>query len=698
MKRLISLLGLFLTYNCFSQQATFSHKSFGYNLSFLKLSHTWGNNGIGPELDGSVSPTVLYSINGVEHLITNPSDTIPTPPLHFINKNGIWIFENWYPDGAMDGPARNRSFMDTLGTIAHANPGNESQQPWPFGDIFISKTKGEKLLWQKISIGKSFYHDVATGDLNGDGLVDVAAVHMGTRATLPNQQGWGDDPHFYFQDAIDSYSPKVSYLGMDGFTSDKIGLGALFIGHLYGNKIPEIVLGEYGFSPNNSWAKETDRKGLSIFKYDSVQKRHIYYKSPIDKGVYANHDRGTSSIKAFDFDNDGDIDLVAATEGSDYNGIQIWENIGNGDFKSGQNIEYTFGKMQFREFEIIDVNKDGWKDIILNPFHYGSDFRIFNNNSSNNMGAGIKLQNLILINDKGTFKPITSDLSFLNARIGFLRSGFVNGKLKFIGFESYASANSTSQMKDSFLLHEFIVNFCTNLTKPTFNTTKYSLCSGDSLKLTVTNINKGDSLKWYYGTKSDLTNLSNKTFTDSTKLFVTRTDSLGCIISSDTVQIKKYGIPSAPILSRDTANFLLSGATGTTWYKDGNAITDTTQKYKPATPGSYTAKTTTNGCTSVISAAYYYLVTDIINLSKDEFIKLAPNPFINQLNFDFIVKGYQRLNLEVFDIATGTKVASQPNLTAGSKITLGQLSAGTYVIRVTSNDNKISYQFKMVKL
>jgi len=172
----------------------------------------------------------------------------------------------------------------------------------------------------------------------------------------------------------------------------------------------------------------------------------------------------------------------------------------------------------------------------------------------------------------------------------------------------------------------------------------------------------------------------------------------GCEGPRSKVVVTTKPIPSSPTLSRDTANFLLSGAPGTTWYKDGSAITDTTQKYKPATPGSYTAKTTTNGCTSVMSSAYYYLVTDIINLSKDEFIKLAPNPFINQLNFDFVVKGYQRLNIEVFDVATGTKVASQPNLTAGSRITLGHLSAGTFVIRVTSTDNKISYQFKMVKL
>jgi hypothetical protein len=239
---------------------------------------------------------------------------------------------------------------------------------------------------------------------------------------------------------------------------------------------------------------------------------------------------------------------------------------------------------------------------------------------------------------------------------------------------------------------------CSEQSKPTFTSSKYSFCSGDSLKLTISVVNKSDSLKWYYGTKSDLTNPSNKTFTDSTKLFVTRTDSLGCIISSDTIQIKKLAIPGAPTLSRDTANFLLSGAAGTTWYKDGSSITDTAQKYKPTAAGSYTAKTTTNGCTSVMSAAYYYLVTDIINLSKDEFIKLAPNPFINQLNFDFTVKGYQKLNIEVYDVATGSKVATQQNITAGTQIQLSQLARGTYIVRVTSNDNKIAQQFKMVKL
>lgn len=114
--------------------------------------------------------------------------------------------------------------------------------------------------------------------------------------------------------------------------------------------------------------------------------------------------------------------------------------------------------------------------------------------------------------------------------------------------------------------------------KPIFNTSKFSFCSGDSLKLSITNVNKGDTLKWYFGTKSDLTNIANKTFTDSSKVIVTRTDSLGCMISSDTIQLKKYAIPGSPSLVRDTANNLIASINGITWYKDGVKIADTTQK------------------------------------------------------------------------------------------------------------------------
>jgi hypothetical protein len=156
-------------------------------------------------------------------------------------------------------------------------------------------------------------------------------------------------------------------------------------------------------------------------------------------------------------------------------------------------------------------------------------------------------------------------------------------------------------------------------------------------------------------------------------------------------------IPAIPIITRDTANYLVSSSLKNVWYKDGVALSDSSQRVKYNPPGQFTAKSVQNGCISALSSPYY-MVTDVINISKDEFIKLAPNPFINQLNFDFVLKGYQRLNIEVFDIATGIKKASMQNLTPGMPIYLGQLSAGTYVIKVSSNDGKINYQLKMIKL
>ena len=238
--------------------------------------------------------------------------------------------------------------------------------------------------------------------------------------------------------------------------------------------------------------------------------------------------------------------------------------------------------------------------------------------------------------------------------------------------------------------------------KPAINASKLSICGTDSVSVKITNKDSYAKYTWY------LNNDSVSKSTDS--IFIKKegylklkiTDSLGCSKFSDSVLFKSFSTPSTPTISRDTSNNLSSSASiGNIWYKDGAATKDTTQKIKlidSSKVGSYTVKTTQNGCVSAVSSPYYFLVTDVINLSANEFIKLAPNPFINQLNFDFVVKGYQRLNIEVYDLATGMKVAIKQNLTAGIPITLGQLSAGTYIIKVSSNDNKIIQQFKMVKL
>ena len=236
-------------------------------------------------------------------------------------------------------------------------------------------------------------------------------------------------------------------------------------------------------------------------------------------------------------------------------------------------------------------------------------------------------------------------------------------------------------------------------------TANLSYCTGTTAVAVTANTLTGHTLLWYNALANGTPPLGaaptpSTTVVGSIDYYVTQTKTTtGCESAKSKLTIAVNATPSTPTLSRDTANNLVSSvATGITWYKDGVAITETSAKFKPTTPGSYTAKSTQNGCTSAISATYYFLVTDIINLSANEFIKLAPNPFSNQVNFDFVVKGYQHLNMEVFELSTGAKVTVKTNLIAGTPIQLGQLSPGTYIFRVSSNDGKIVQQFKMIKL
>ena len=227
--------------------------------------------------------------------------------------------------------------------------------------------------------------------------------------------------------------------------------------------------------------------------------------------------------------------------------------------------------------------------------------------------------------------------------------------------------------------------------------------NANNVSLTA-NVSNNNVLIWYGmnsigGISSTTPPLPSTSSVGSFEYYVSQKNTLtGCESFRSKLKVIIKITPSSPIITRDTANNLVASVNGISWYKDGTVLSDTTQKFKPNTPGSYAAKTTQNGCISTMSSPYYYLVTNVINFNNDEFIKLAPNPFFNQINLDFNVKGYQKLNVDVFELTTGNRVFSRQGLNAGMPISLGKLSPGTYIINITSNDNKIVQQFKILKL
>jgi hypothetical protein len=230
-------------------------------------------------------------------------------------------------------------------------------------------------------------------------------------------------------------------------------------------------------------------------------------------------------------------------------------------------------------------------------------------------------------------------------------------------------------------------------------------CQGLTAVALTANALNAHTLVWYNSQASGTASLTtapvpSTSTIGSNDFFVSQIKtSTGCESAKSKLTFTVNAVPSTPSLSRDTANFLVSSSqNGNIWYKDGAVLIDTSARFKPTTSGSYSIKITQNGCASAMSTPYYFIVTNVINLSSSEFIKLAPNPVKNQLNIDFVVKGYQRLNVDFYELSTGLLKYSNKGVFAGSQLFIGQLSPGTYVVNVRSDDGKIAHKLKVVKL
>ena len=229
-----------------------------------------------------------------------------------------------------------------------------------------------------------------------------------------------------------------------------------------------------------------------------------------------------------------------------------------------------------------------------------------------------------------------------------------------------------------------------------------SICPGD------TTVIKATSSPFYTWFKNDTifkpkdTSSLKVTQNDIGTYRIAYSDGLGHFDSSRQVIITKsaYQKPTPPTIFRDTAGYLTSNYnTGNQWYRNGVAVSGATGfKYKPIDNASYSVTTVQNGCSSYKGSSYYYLVTDIINLSDNQFIKVTPNPFTSNIFLHFFLVKYNSLNVDVVEFATGRIIANRRLLNTGSNLELAGLSPGIYIVRVSSSDFKLSYIFKIVKL
>ncbi|MEM9931360.1 MAG: T9SS type A sorting domain-containing protein [Bacteroidota bacterium] len=139
-----------------------------------------------------------------------------------------------------------------------------------------------------------------------------------------------------------------------------------------------------------------------------------------------------------------------------------------------------------------------------------------------------------------------------------------------------------------------------------------------------------------------------------------------------------------------------SEASSYRWFRDGEALSDTTQSIEAEKAGSYEVQVTdASGCVSRSEAVEIEgTVTGLIDERLAEGLKMHPNPATSRL----LINSPVGEELEVAIYSTTGQLKHQSTLSARSsnyEITLDHLSPGLYLVRFTSHQGW--HQRKLIK-
>lgn len=231
-----------------------------------------------------------------------------------------------------------------------------------------------------------------------------------------------------------------------------------------------------------------------------------------------------------------------------------------------------------------------------------------------------------------------------------------------------------------------------------------SYCIGTNTNTLTATTSNNHTLLWYGtastgGTATQTAIIPSTAVTGQKDYYVSQQSLVNaCEGPRAKISVTVNSVPSKPVIARVEGNKLTSNTVGSIWYLEAEALSDTSTIFKPTVSGRYFVKSSQNGCVGLLSEAYYFLATNINSLSGNEFLNISPNPIKDFVKVDYFLKGINNINIEFIQLSTGASLFSKANVNAGVILSVPNIPSGFYLIKVTSDKNKIIGQIKAVKL
>jgi len=493
--------------------------------------------------------TVYFVKNSTEHIILPGSwfDEDPeVSPLHFIKKDGKWEL-NSIEDltfGYINGP----KYLNDSNDIIFPDQGLEVGLP-PYAGNHIrvaSIDENNAIIWTQVSEKQTFYHCIAVHDIDQNGLNDIFAVSF--------------DEFFIWKQTDNKVFEQTNVISVGR-------MSAIGIADLDGNSKPEMILGSY--TSFESYVPQ-----FTIYSDNLESLTTANELTPIFTYTLEDPSLGIESFKFEDFDSNGFNDIVISTESGPMKRIEIFMNYGDYNFEKSTTIDMPLSSGFYHVgYELIDADKDGDKDLIING---GS------NSEYTNSQGNLKLQNLIYINDNGKFTKydIPIIVEGIYTKQSYTKAFEINDQLVFVNFQSETMPEL--QITEIIPTIEKAAKYKLSLTADSSKNTLEA--HSDSVLSGTLNFNAGENIiildgqaKNYRGLEGDDTYFVSQLLPKSGKVSITDTEGVNTIqIPYNTYVDKTLFTKNAARLTLEDGREITINSADKFSYNVGGNVTDGT--------------------------------------------------------------------------------------------------------------------------